>query len=426
MTKFWLNSMTSIFSSTMIWAAGQVGSLDTHFMGESLGLLVVLLSCQICFHLNGIDDLLVDSKPQVFLQKVLKSVGAGLVIASSLFYIFPKLSPSYAAIAASSCFLIFGLVVLRPIVRTVIHGSEDVGTVIIGAGNTARSLYEELGGGDGRIQVIPSTDLERLHNEKDLSRIVLADPQITENSSAVQALTDLKLRGVHVESVIQALERTSRKIWIDGASSDWLLYAPGFGPSRVYLGLKRCFDIVLSTIGLILTAPLMALTAVAIKLDSRGPALFAQERVGLFGNSFTVYKFRSMRQDAEQSTGPMWAREHDERITRVGAIMRKCRLDELPQLINVLRGEMSFIGPRPERPYFVDLLKSKLRHYDLRHYVKPGITGWAQVMYRYGASVEDSHQKLQYDLYYTKNISFGLDLLILLKTMKVVFSGEGR
>jgi lipopolysaccharide/colanic/teichoic acid biosynthesis glycosyltransferase len=148
--------------------------------------------------------------------------------------------------------------------------------------------------------------------------------------------------------------------------------------------------------------------------------------VGFLGRTFIVHKFRSMRQDAEQHTGPTWAKKDDDRITRLGAFLRKCRLDELPQVWNVLRGDMSFIGPRPERPYFVELLKTKVPYFDLRHYVKPGITGWAQVMYPYGASVEDAYHKLEYDLYYAKNLSFRLDLLILLKTIGVVIKGEGR
>jgi lipopolysaccharide/colanic/teichoic acid biosynthesis glycosyltransferase len=170
----------------------------------------------------------------------------------------------------------------------------------------------------------------------------------------------------------------------------------------------------------------MIVVAIIIKLETPGPAIFSQERVGLLGKGFSVHKFRSMRQDAERKTGPTWAKENDDRITRVGRFLRRVRLDELPQVWNVVRGDMSFIGPRPERPYFVDLLNSRIRYYDLRHYVKPGITGWAQVMYPYGASVEDAYRKLQYDLYYAKNISLHLDLLILLKTIKVVFSGQGR
>ena len=209
-------------------------------------------------------------------------------------------------------------------------------------------------------------------------------------------------------------------------SAERLIFANGFCPSKVHLACKRVLDIILSLLLLACAAPVMALVAIIIKLETPGPAIFSQERVGLLGKRFTVYKFRSMRQDAERKTGPTWAKENDDRITRAGRFIRKSRLDELPQVWNVLRGDMSFIGPRPERPYFVDLLKSKIRYYDLRHYVKPGITGWAQVMYPYGASVEDAYRELQYDLYYTKNISLQLDVLILLKTIKVVLSGQGR
>jgi len=205
-----------------------------------------------------------------------------------------------------------------------------------------------------------------------------------------------------------------------------LIFANGFCPSKVYLAIKRFIDIALSLALLAVTAPVMAVVAILIKLETPGPAVFSQERVGFMGQRFTVYKFRSMRQDAERHTGPTWAKENDDRITQLGGILRKTRLDELPQVWNVLRGEMSFIGPRPERPYFVDMLKDKIRYYDLRHYVKPGITGWAQVMYPYGASIEDAYHKLEYDLYYAKNISLRLDLLILLKTIGVVIKGEGR
>ena len=170
----------------------------------------------------------------------------------------------------------------------------------------------------------------------------------------------------------------------------------------------------------------MVLIAVAIKLEGEGPAIFSQERVGYLGRRFMVHKFRSMRLDAEQKTGPTWAKENDERVTRIGGFLRRSRLDELPQVWNVLTGDMSFVRPRPERPYFVDLLKTQIPYFDLRHYVKPGISGWAQVMFPYGASVEDAYHKLEYDLYYAKHISLGLDLLILFKTIGVVVRVEGR
>jgi lipopolysaccharide/colanic/teichoic acid biosynthesis glycosyltransferase len=185
-------------------------------------------------------------------------------------------------------------------------------------------------------------------------------------------------------------------------------------------------DVALAVLLLALAAPLMALIAVLIKLNSAGPVIFKQERIGYAGTTFLIYKFRSMVHDAETKTGPIWAEKNDDRATAVGSVLRRWRLDEWPQFVNVLRGEMSFIGPRPERPYFVSLLCGRIPYYDVRHCIKPGISGWAQVMYPYGASVEDAQQKLQYDLYYAKNLSFRLDALILFKTLRVLFSGQGR
>ena len=427
MIKVWLYAIASFFSLAVLLAARHFsGGTHLQFMGESLGLVIVLLSCQICFHLNGVDELLVDSKPQIFIQKILKSAGAGLVIAALLFYIFPRLSPGYAAAAASVCFLMFGLVVLRPIVRSLTKNDEAEGTVIVGSETMARKLCSEIVDEDaGTLRVVKYTDLRPLSEREAISRIVVADPEIQEESDAT-VLIDLKLRGVRVESAVDSFERASRKIWIEGLSAERLIFASGFCPPAIYLFVKRILDLGLALALLTITAPLMALIAIVIKLETPGAAIFSQERVGFLGRRFTVYKFRSMRQDAERKTGPIWAKEADDRITRVGAFIRKCRLDELPQMWNVLRGEMSFIGPRPERPYFVDMLKGKIRYYELRHYVKPGITGWAQVMYPYGASVEDSYHKLEYDLYYAKHISLSLDLLILLKTIGVVLKGEGR
>jgi exopolysaccharide biosynthesis polyprenyl glycosylphosphotransferase len=429
MIKVWLYSIASFFSLAVLFAARHFsGGAHLQFMGESLGLVIVLLSCQICFHLNGVDELLVDSKPQVFIQRILKSAGAGLVIAALLFYIFPRLSPGYAAAAASVCFLMFGLVVLRPIVRSLIKSHEPDGTVIVGSETMARKLYSDIVDEDtaGSLRIVQYADLSPLSQRQSISRVVVADPEIHQEGDAAKTLIDLKLRGIRVESAVESFERASRKIWIEGLSPERLIFANGFCPSQFYLLLKRGLDVALAVLLLTWTAPLMALIAVVIKLETPGRAIFSQERVGLMGERFNVHKFRSMRQDAERHTGPTWAKENDDRITTFGAVLRKTRLDELPQIWNVLRGEMSFIGPRPERPYFVDMLNSKIRYYDLRHYVKPGITGWAQVMYPYGASIQDAYHKLEYDLYYAKNISLKLDLLILLKTIAVVVRGEGR
>ncbi len=429
MSKVWLYSVASLFSLAVLMAARHIGGgPSAQFMGESIGLVIVLLSCQICFHLNGIDDFLVDSKPQVFIQKVLKSAGAGLLIAAFLFYIFPRLSPGYAAAAASACFLMFGLVALRPIARSFGRIADPPGTVIVGSEQMARRLYNEIIEREApeNIRIVRYEDLSRFAQQEHISRVVVADQDLQNEPAAAETLIDLKLRGVRIESALESFEKASQKIWIEGLSNERLIFANGFCPSQIYLACKRVLDMLLAFLLLVATAPLMAIIAVIIKMETPGAAIFSQERVGLLGRRFTVYKFRSMRQDAEGKTGPTWAKENDDRITGFGGFLRKARLDELPQVWNVLRGDMSFIGPRPERPYFVDLLKTKIRYYDLRHYVKPGITGWAQVMYPYGASVEDAYRKLQYDLYYAKNISLQLDLLILLKTIKVVAAGQGR
>jgi len=188
--------------------------------------------------------------------------------------------------------------------------------------------------------------------------------------------------------------------------------------------VKRCFDVMLAAVGVLLASPLMLLTALAVRLESAGPILYRQERVGENGRVFTLFKFRSMRVDAESGT-PVWARANDDRVTRVGRLIRLTRLDELPQLWNVLRGDMSFVGPRPERPYFVQQLVAEIPFYMARHAVKPGVTGWAQVKYRYGASVEDAMEKLRYDLYYIKHLSISFDLTIVADTVKVILTGKG-
>jgi len=246
-----------------------------------------------------------------------------------------------------------------------------------------------------------------------------------EDGPVMRTLLDCKLRGIPVYDEIGFCEQQLGRIDADGIDADWLLYADGFASSRAARVLKRGFDIGLSLLLLLLTLPLMLLTAFAVRLDSPGPVLYRQQRVGLHGRPFTLLKFRSMSVDAEEAGKPRWASQQDPRITRVGGIIRPMRIDELPQIINVLRGEMSMIGPRPERAHFVEQLAAIIPFYRVRSYVKPGITGWAQVNYPYGAAVEDARQKLAYDLYYVKNRSLLLDLLILLATVRVILFREG-
>ena len=240
----------------------------------------------------------------------------------------------------------------------------------------------------------------------------------------VHELLEFKALGVDVLDGHCLFEDITGRLSIDSLRPSALIFSEGFRRRIVVVSTKRLFDILVSLCGLVFLLPLFLLVAILIKVDSPGPAMYRQVRVGLRGRPYLIWKFRSMRQDAEND-GPRWAQANDPRISRVGWWLRKTRLDELPQLVNVLRGEMSLVGPRPERPGFVQTLRRSIPYYDIRHTVKPGITGWAQVKFRYGASEEDSHTKLQYDLYYVKNLSFLLEMKVLIRTIRVVMLGEG-
>ncbi len=268
----------------------------------------------------------------------------------------------------------------------------------------------------GTASVLPS--FARLRRAR-VGEIVLGNGVVL--SSADTAL--LEDAGIGVRSAAWFWERRLRRVDIDQVPADWFEDVAKRKPSRGQVAV-RAFDVLVSLGLLVLTLPLMLLTAFLIRLDSRGPILYRQERVGLGGTSFTLLKFRSMRADAEMR-GPTWAQAKDPRVTRVGQFIRKVRIDELPQLLNVLSGEMSFVGPRPERPHFVEQLAAAIPHYRERSLVKPGVTGWAQVNYPYGASIEDARMKLSYDLYYVRNRSLLLDVLILVATVRVILFQEG-
>jgi sugar transferase (PEP-CTERM system associated) len=234
------------------------------------------------------------------------------------------------------------------------------------------------------------------------------------------------LRGITVTDAATFFERETYQIRVESLQPSWLVFGGGFDQSFVRTFMKRTFDIIVSVIILLLTMPIMLVTALLIRLEDGGPVIYSQERTGRGNRPFKVHKFRSMGINAEKAGKPIWAQQNDPRVTRVGDFIRKVRIDELPQLWNVFKGEMSFVGPRPERPFFVEQLSNDIPYYNVRHSIKPGITGWAQVRYGYGASVEDAVQKLQYDLYYVKNNSLFLDILVLIDTMKVVLFGSGR
>jgi sugar transferase (PEP-CTERM system associated) len=238
-------------------------------------------------------------------------------------------------------------------------------------------------------------------------------------------ILNCKLSGIDVLDAPSFYEELTGKLLIENITPSWFIFSDGFRITPLKKSSKRISDVIFAFIGLIFALPLIPITALLIKIDSRGPVFFRQVRMGEMERKFVLYKFRTMRQDAENGTGAVWTQENDPRITRLGRFLRKSRLDEIPQLFNVLKGDMSFIGPRPERPEFVEKLKEIIPYYSERHFVKPGITGWAQIKYPYGASVEDAIEKLRYDLYYIKHLSIMLDLLIVLETVKVVLFGRG-
>lgn len=271
----------------------------------------------------------------------------------------------------------------------------------------------------------PNTSLTDIVMEQQVDEIVVALAERRGGSMPLRELLDCKLQGVHVVDMATHFEKTLGQIRLDSVSAGWLIFGDGFSQGWVRTVVKRLFDIIFASILIILASPVMLLAAIAILLESGGPVLYLQERVGLNGRLFNVIKFRSMRTDAEGDGQPRWATAQDDRVTRVGRILRKLRIDELPQLFSVLSGDMSLVGPRPERPYFVDKLTQELPYFAVRQSVKPGVTGWAQVRYHYGASVEDSAEKLQYDLYYVKNHTLFLDLVILFETVGVVLTAKG-
>lgn len=310
---------------------------------------------------------------------------------------------------------------------------------VLGTGDRAERLVQglrqrvELGvevvGWTGNLQgqltrEAVANHLVGLAQEKGVHRVIVAMPD-RRGTLPVEELLNLRLTGVKVEEATSWLEKISGRIEVEQLYASWLIFADGFRFSSFFRLVRRLLNFSVALIGLVLSLPLLPFIVLAVKLGSPGPALYRQKRVGRGGTTFYCYKFRTMRQDAEADTGATWATDDDPRITRVGKFLRTSRLDEIPQLWCVLRGDMHFVGPRPERPEFVEWLSREIPYYGVRHVVRPGITGWAQVQYKYGNTLDDAREKLQYDLFYIKNASVGLDLLILFQTIKIVLLGRG-
>jgi sugar transferase (PEP-CTERM system associated) len=371
----------------------------------------------------------------------------GLLVMVLIFYAVPELYLGRGAFAFTFLLAFVGHLVARVVfLRLVDHKALRRRILVLGTGSRAAKIsqLEKYNGSSERFHVVGYVPLNDSHRAVDPSMII-------EQSDSLDAITrkykideivvgvrdrrhgdmpmdellERKMSGTGVIDLLTFFERETGKVELESLNPSWLIFSDGFRLGTLKRIAKRIFDIIASSILLFMTLPVMLLTATLIRLEGPGPILYRQERVGEAGRTFLLLKFRSMREDAEADGTPQWASHDDARCTRVGRIIRALRIDELPQLLNVLRGQMSFVGPRPERSKFVKDLTKQINYYGYRHTVKPGITGWAQVSYPYGASVKDAQEKLQYDLYYVKNQSLFLDLVILAQTAHIVLFGKG-
>lgn len=377
--------------------------------------------------------------------RLLVAISLGVIFLSVMHFVLPQLTLWRSNSLYAMALALAALLALRIMLGSMLGGEAfKRRLVVLGAGRRAdrvRQLEQRRGSGflvvgyiqmnDGEQVIEEAINRNAIFNLSDFvvrmaaSEVILALEE-RRNSIPMSDLLRIKTTGVHVNDLSTFLERETGRIDLDTVNPSWLIFSDGFSAGQRLSGIaKRLFDIVASALLLALTAPIILIGAIAVKLESKGPAFYKQSRVGLYGEEFQIIKLRSMRTDAEALTGAVWAEKDDPRITRVGRWLRKLRIDELPQTWVVLKGDMSFVGPRPERRQFVDDLVQHLRYYAERHMVKPGITGWAQINYPYGASIEDARHKLEYDLYYAKNYSPFLDLLILLQTIRVVIWPDG-
>jgi sugar transferase (PEP-CTERM system associated) len=408
--------------------------------------LVILLLCQGSLYYNDLYNPHSYSRRMEILAGIVQSLGVACLALGVLYYFFPDLGLGRGVSLLAASIILPMLVGWRLVLgernyfarapeRVLVLGTGPVGISVVRDILQRPELHlsvvgflDERGENIGKSLVNPGivgavADVAALAQQYKVDRVILSLKE-RRGQTPIRELLDLKFAGISIEDVHSVCENLSGRIHLDHLSPSWLILSEGFSKSRWLLATKRTMDMALSLFALILAAPVMLLVTVCIWLESGGPVLYKQERTGMRARPFRILKFRSMCQNAE-SGGPRWAQDNDARITKVGNFIRKYRLDELPQLLNVLRGEMSWVGPRPERPVFCEMLAQQIPLYAQRHCVRPGITGWAQISYPYGASVEDSKTKLEYDLFYIKHLSIVLDLAILLETAKVIVYGRG-
>lgn len=408
--------------------------------------IAVTLVCQLALYYNDLYDLRATRSRSVLLIRSLQALGTAFLALAMLYYLFPHIRLERGIVALMAP---LGLTLMLAW-RVAIHSSKTFSrplerVLIMGTGSSAAGLTREIlsrpelqykivgfldenGEKIGKPLVSPGiiggiSQLEEIVDRECIDRVVIS---LGERRGVLpfRAMAALKLQGLPIEDAQTVYERLTGRIMLEQLRPSWLILSDGFRKSRLLLAGKRAVDLLVSSILITLTLPVMLLVAIAILIESGRPVFFRQERIGLGGRTFQILKFRSMRQGSEKGR-PRWTEDGDPRITRLGGFIRKFRLDELPQLFNILRGEMSLVGPRPEVPYFCELLEKEIPYFNQRHVVRPGLTGWAQVKYQYGATLEESRTKFEFDLFYIKHLSLLLDLAIIFETAKVVFWGRG-
>jgi len=449
-TLFLVIAETLIIFSAMVAAVflrfGADAELTLSYQQGFLKVTVVAAVCVICLYYFDLYDSLVISNPREVVTRLIVVLGVVCLVVAVLYYLYPPLqlgrgifllgiiliglalvgsrelffALNRSALFADSTILLGDGPLARSLAREIQNRCE-LGMRLVGYIGTANNAEPQLNG----LPVVGKLDnLLALVEQNQIKRIVVA-LQDRRSSLPVRELLDLRLKGFQVEDGGSLLERISGKIEVDQLHPSWLIFSDGFRLQPKVLVTQRLVAIVVSLLLLLVMLPFIPLIALLVKLTSPGPAFYSQKRVGKNGVVFNCYKFRTMRADAEADSGPTWASDSDPRVTSIGHFLRAVRLDEIPQLWNVLRGDMNFVGPRPERPEFETSLANEIPYYHLRRVIRPGITGWAQINCGYGASVEQSKEKMRYDLYYIKNMSLTLDALITFQTIKTVIFGKG-
>jgi sugar transferase (PEP-CTERM system associated) len=442
---------TIIFGGVIMALYLRVGAHDASYeLNERYGWYKAVFAtviCMIALYLYDLYDYTVMNNRRELLLRLMQAFGIAWAVLALLFYAVPFLLIGRGVSLISVPLVMFLLLIWRLIVHS-LTGHPDIGekVLIVGSGKTAidtakvvldrrdagyrvvgflSSEQEQIGKSLVNPKVIGLMDeLEEIVKRERVDRIVVAIRDRRGNFPT-DKLLHLSLSGdVNIEECTSFYERITGQVNLEMVRPSWLIFAGRGRDTRLVTFFREMIHRGLALIGLALSLPIAVLTAILIKLESPGPIFYRQERVGKHGHIFKVIKFRSMRMDAEKD-GPVWAKNNDDRVTRIGKIIRLIRVDEIPQFWNIIKGEMNFVGPRPERPHFVEQLAEEIPLYEQRHLVAPGLTGWAQIKYPYGASVDDAKQKLQYDLYYIKNQSLALDLIIVFETIKIVLFGKG-